>query len=234
MDETGAFRRLLLRSAGVLVFFSLVVALCYFFVDIPVARFVYGRTNHWAVLRWLTYPPPVLQAWAPVALVFLMIRRAWGPWRRWELILFAACVNVLVVGQFKDTLKFTFGRYWPDTWIRDNPSLLQDDAYGFHPFQAGPWYDSFPSGHTARTVAIVSIVWIACSNWLVRGLCILATALVVIGLIGMDYHFVGDCVAGGCVGGIVGMYTTHFCGLRPQPALTCRAGCEVPPARELP
>ena len=33
------------------------------------------------------------------------------------------------------------------------------------------------------------------------------------GLVGMDYHFVGDVVAGGFVGGIVGAYTAHFAGL---------------------
>jgi hypothetical protein len=30
----------------------------------------------------------------------------------------------------------------------------------------------------------------------------------------MDYHFVGDVIAGGFVGGIVGAYAAHFSGLR--------------------
>ena len=32
---------------------------------------------------------------------------------------------------------------------------------------------------------------------------------VAVGLLGMDYHFVGDVIAGGFVGGIVGTYTAR-------------------------
>ena len=140
-------RRLLARSLVALAVCAALVTLCYFFVDRPVAFFVHDR--HFAryrVLEWLTYPPPVLQTWAPVVLAALAVRRAFAPFRRRELTLLAACVSLLVAVQFKDTLKFAFGRYWPDTWIHDNPSLIRDGAYGFHPFQGGDACASFPSG----------------------------------------------------------------------------------------
>jgi hypothetical protein len=34
-----------------------------------------------------------------------------------------------------------------------------------------------------------------------------------VALIGMDYHFVSDVIAGAFVGGITGTYTAHCCGL---------------------
>jgi hypothetical protein len=41
---------------------------------------------------------------------------------------------------------------------------------------------------------------------------------VAVGLLGIDYHFVGDVIAGGLVGGIVGAYAAHYTGLGGRPA----------------
>jgi membrane-associated phospholipid phosphatase len=207
-DQGADYRRLLRTSLSALLVCAVIVAVCYFLVDRPVAFFVHDHDlSRFVVFQWLQEPPPLLQAWSPVVLAVLIVRRAAGPFRRWELTLLAACISLLIAVQFENTLKFTFGRYWPDTWTHDNPSLIRDNAYGFHPFHAGSWYASFPSGHTIRTVAIVSVVWIAYPRS--RLVCAMATAAVVIGLIGMNYHFVGDIVAGGFVGGIIGMYVAH-------------------------
>jgi membrane-associated phospholipid phosphatase len=205
------FHRLLLRSVGALSLCALLVTVCYFWVDRPVAFFVASHEfGHYRLLKWLTYPPPIIQTLAPGVMAVLMIRRGFGPFSRWERTLLAACVSLLITVQFKDTLKYLFGRDWPDTWIDNNPSLLRNDAYGFHPFHGDNAFGSFPSGHTARTLAIVSIYWIASPRW--RWLGVLATVAVAVGLIGMDYHFVGDVIAGGFVGGIVGMYVAQFFG----------------------
>src|SRR5262249_20897615 len=147
-----------------------------------------------APLKWLTYPPPILQDWAPVILIALAARRAAGPWKRWEHVLFVASISLIIADQFRETLSYGFGRYGPGTWIDNTPSLIGDGAYGFHPFHAGVWYGSFPSGHTARMSAAAAVVWIAYPRW--RWAAVVATVAVVIGLLGMDYHFVGDVVAG--------------------------------------
>jgi membrane-associated phospholipid phosphatase len=159
-------------------------------------------------LKWLTYPPPVVQAWVPAGLAALMVRRAWGPFCRWERVLLAAGVSLVLADQFRESLAYVFGRYWPDTWINDNPSLIRDGAYGFHPFRGGVAYGSFPSGHTARTLAVAAVLWIAYPRW--RWAWALASGAEAAGLLGMDYHFVGDVVAGGFVGGIVGAYTARY------------------------
>ena len=195
MDHEPTFGLLLRRSLLALLLGAILVAFCYFFVDRPVAFFVHDQGfGRYPELKWLTYPPPILERWAQVLLVFLVVRRTQKEFRRWERTLFAACVSLVIAEQFRETLAYGFGRYWPETWIDNNPSLIGDGAYGFHPFHAGEIYKSFPSGHTARTVAIAAVVWIAYPQW--RWLCVLTSAAVAIGLLLMDYHFVGDVVGG--------------------------------------
>jgi membrane-associated phospholipid phosphatase len=215
MSVDQKFRQLLSKTLIALTLGAALIIVCYFFIDRPVAAWVHqDNFPRERVFAWLTYPPPILQAWAPVALVALMIRRAWGRLHRWERTCLAACVALVLADQFKETLAYMFGRYWPDTWIDNNPSFIRSGAYGFHPFHAGTAFGSFPSGHTARTLALASVVWIAYPRWQV--VCILASAAVAVSLVGMDYHFAGDVIAGGLVGGIVGTYTAYGGGLLEQ------------------
>jgi membrane-associated phospholipid phosphatase len=212
VDGTLDDQRLFKKTLAAILFGAALVVLCYYFVDRPVAFFVYDQgLPDYPLLKWLTYPPPILQAWTPVVLVALMVRRAFGPLRRWELTVVAACVSLVLADQFRQTISYAFGRDWPETWTHNNPSLIGDDDYGFHPFPDGNDYGSFPSGHTARTLAIATVVWIAYPRW--RWACVLGTVAVIVGLIGMDYHFVGDVIAGGFVGSIVGVYTARYSGL---------------------
>jgi len=185
------------------------VVLAYFFVDRPVAYFVQQHhLDTYGFLKWMTYTPILCEAIAPIVLVAALIVMAWHPLTRWQRTLLAISVNLLLTIALKDHLKYLFGRYWPGTWINDNPSFLQNGAYGFHPFHGGAAYASFPSGHTARICAVVSVIWIAYPRW--RWLCLLLAVSVMIGLVGMNYHFVGDVIAGGGLGMITGLYVTHF------------------------
>jgi membrane-associated phospholipid phosphatase len=211
-ESAQDFKRLLRRSLVALLLCAALVALGYYFVDRPFAFYVYRRGfAELAVLKWLTYPPPLLQAWAPAVLAALMVRRAWGPFSRSERVLLAACVAIILADQLRQTLAYVFGRYWPDTWIHDNPSLIQGGAYGFHPFHSGSAFDSFPSGHMTRTLALAAVVWIAWPRW--RWVCVLASGAEAVALVGMNYHFVSDVIAGGFVGSIVGAYTMYSIGL---------------------
>jgi membrane-associated phospholipid phosphatase len=211
------YGRLLARTLAALLVGAALVAVCYFYVDRPVAFYVHDHPL--AIdpgLKDLTYPPPIVQAWVPAVLAALMVRRAFGPFRRWERVVLAAGVGIVLVDQFRQSLAHVFGRYWPDTWIDNNPSLIGTGAYGFHPFHSGSAYMSFPSGHTARTLAAAAAVWIAWPRW--RWLCVLAAAVESVALVGMNYHFVGDVIGGGFVGGIVGAYTAYGCGVGAQPS----------------
>jgi membrane-associated phospholipid phosphatase len=183
--------------------------LCYYFVDRPVATFVYEhKLSQHEALKWLTYPPPIVQAWTPVILVLLTLRWLRGSLPRWEKALFVACIAIVVADQFRESLAYVFGRYWPETWINDNPSFIGSGAYGFHPFHDGSWYGSFPSGHATRTVAAGAVAWLTWPRW--RWLAVLASGAVAIGLVGMNYHFVGDVIAGSFLGAIVGSYAATY------------------------
>ena len=213
MNDAPDFKRLLRRSLVAVLLGTMLIALCYWFVDQPVSYFVHDERfgRRFEFLKWLTYPPPIVQDWFPLVLVLLMIRRAWGPFHRCELTLLAAGIAVIVADQFKQSMALVFGRTWPDTWIDNNPSLIRDGVSNFNPFHGGRGYTSFPSGHTARTLAAAAVVWIAFPWW--RWAAVAASLAVAVGLIGMNYHFVGDVVAGGFVGALVGTYTAYCCGL---------------------
>lgn len=207
-----AYVHLMQRCMLALIVGMGLVAVCYFIVDRPVAFFVHDQNlSRFEVLKWFTYPPPVLQQWTPAVLILVAIRRVFGPWQRIEIALFAACVAMVMADQFRETLGFVFGRYWPETWIDNNPSLIKDNAYGFHFFRSGSAYGSFPSGHTTRMAALTAVLWISYPSWRWCGM--VATLLVAIGLIGMNYHFTGDVIAGAFLGGIVGAYTAFLCDL---------------------
>ena len=127
------------------------IAICYQWVDRPVAFFVHDRhVEKILFFKWLTYPPPIVQTWSPLVLALAMVRRAWGPLAHWQWTLFVACLSLIVADEFRTSLGDLCGRYWPETWFDNNPSLIGNGVYGFHPFQAGDDRGSFPSGHAAR------------------------------------------------------------------------------------
>jgi membrane-associated phospholipid phosphatase len=214
MERTRDNRALFAKSSMATALGLALVVVSYFFVDRPVAFFVHDQhLARFKLLRWLTYPEPWFQEWAPAILVVLAALLAIVPLRRGQLVLLAICVSVIVADQFKESIKYPCSRLWPDTWINNNPSLIQNGEYGFFPFHGGDAYASFPSGHTARAFAAVAILWIAYPRarwlWTLGGLILGAS------LVGMNYHFVSDVIAGGVIGGIVGAYAATFCGIEP-------------------
>ncbi len=87
----------------------------------------------------------------------------------------------------KDELKWLFGRAWPWAW-------LQQGVYGFRPLTDSIYYGGFPSGHTAYISAPLCVLWVLAPRFrVVWGGVIL---LVMVGLVGADYHYVGDVLAG--------------------------------------
>jgi hypothetical protein len=111
------YRRLLHRTLITLAICIAAVLVFYFWIDRPVAFFVYRhQINRFKVFRWLTYPPPEVQNWSALVLTILMVRRAWGPFLRWQKVLLVACLSLIVADDFRISLSDVFGRYWPETW----------------------------------------------------------------------------------------------------------------------
>jgi membrane-associated phospholipid phosphatase len=191
----------------------LAVVVCYFWVDRSVAFFVSDHhINAIAVFRWLTYPPPEVENWSALMLTILMVRRAWGPFVPWQKVLFVACLSLIVADTFRISLGDVFGRYWPETWTHDNPSLIGTGTYGFHPFQRGDDIGSFPSGHACRILGFAG-VWVIA----MPGTRVIATILSVpmlLSLVAMNYHFVSDVIAGSVLGALVATYAVHLARLK--------------------
>jgi membrane-associated phospholipid phosphatase len=119
-----------------------------------------------------------------------------------------ACVSLAVASAIKEFFKVAFGRTWPETWTNNNPSFIHNHVYGFNPFHGDQAYASFPSGHMAAICAITAVFWICYPGS--RSLCVLLVAAVAIGLIGADYHFLSDIVAGGFLGWLTGWATVRL------------------------
>jgi membrane-associated phospholipid phosphatase len=203
------YRSLLNRTLVAIGLCAVAVVICYFFVDRPVAFFVNRHEiPRYKEFLWLTEPPPLVQSWSPLMLVALAVLRAFGPWRRWQGALFLACVSLLVADQFRESMGDLFGRYWPETWHDNNPSLIGSGAYGFHPFEVGDDVGSFPSGHAARIGGFLSVFWLVLPRG--RWLYVLAALPLIAALVAMNYHFVGDTIAGSTLGAIVGVWAVRL------------------------
>ena len=111
-------------------------------------------------------------------------------------------ISIFVTAVLKNQFKFVFGRTWPETWTNNNPSLIRDGVHNFNPFHGGSGFESFPSGHMAAMCVTATILWLCYPRFKVAyALC---TAVVAIGLIGANYHFLSDIIAGGFLGASVG------------------------------
>jgi membrane-associated phospholipid phosphatase len=210
------YRRLLRRALVITAFCIAAVLICYFWIDRPVAFFVYHHhINTFALFRWLTYPPPEVQNWSALVLTILTVRRARGPFLLWQKTLFVACLSLIVADDFRISLGDVFGRYWPETWTHDNPSLIGTGAYGFHPFQRGDDVGSFPSGHAARILAFAAVWLIAMPrSRSVQLIVIILSVSMLVSLVAMNYHFVSDVIAGSVLGGLIATYAAHLARLQ--------------------
>ncbi len=205
--------RKLLRCTLIITGLSVAaVAICYFWIDRPVAFFVYHhQINKFRIFRWLTYPPPELQNWSALVLTILMVRRAWRPFLPWQNLLLVAFLSLIVADTFRISLGDVFGRYWPETWTHDNPSLIGTGTYGFHLFQRGDDIGSFPSGHACRILGFATVWWVAMPrNRTVHVMVMVLCAPMLVSLVAMNYHFVSDVIAGSVLGEIVATYAAHL------------------------
>jgi membrane-associated phospholipid phosphatase len=214
--DENEYRRLLRRTLIITAFCIATVFICYCWIDRPVAFFVYRHhINTIQVFRWLTYPPPELQNWSALVVTILVVRRAWAPFARWQKVLLVACISLIVADDFRISLGDVFGRYWPETWTHDNPSLIGTGTYGFHAFQRGDDIGSFPSGHACRILGFAAVWMIAIPrSRTVQIVVIVLCAPMLVSLVAMNYHFVSDVIAGSVLGSIIATYAAHLARLK--------------------
>jgi membrane-associated phospholipid phosphatase len=179
------------------------VAIAYFWLDRPIALLAHDVSQRFHLFQKLTLIPDALLPIAVVVILLVGLRGLIGvPLSRFETVLFVAGISLAIAAMAKAELKIAFGRTWPETWIRNNPSLIRDHVYGFFPFHGGGGYASFPSGHTTIVCAMMTVFWICYPR--LRPLYALAMAGVAIGLVGANFHFLSDVIAGAFLGISVG------------------------------
>ena len=195
-DPAEAARRLGLAAAAGL----LLAVLAIVFADRPISDAVHEGLHGIRAFVWLTWVAELVLPLSAIFLVVSGILTALGrPPRGFALrATLAAALASLVAMAIKDQLKYVFGRTWPETWTHGNPSWIGDHVYGFFPFHGGEGWASFPSGHMTLIAAPMAVLWCAAPR--LRPVAPVPVLLVAVGLLGADYHFLGDIIAGTCLG----------------------------------
>jgi membrane-associated phospholipid phosphatase len=207
------------KAAIALLVSAIAVVVCYYWVDQPVARFVDShRLVRHDSLTWLADLSGCLKHAAIPAILAVVGWWWWKPGGRAQTVLLAISVNLIVTSILKQLLKWGFGRYWPETWTEGNPSLIAGGDYGFHPFHYGTRYESFPSGHAAVIFSVIAILWLSYPRW--RWFYGSIAAAVAVALVALNFHFVGDVVAGATLGAIAGLYVAYGFRLGDQVAIS--------------
>jgi membrane-associated phospholipid phosphatase len=178
----------------------------YVWLDRPIALWAHEHLHQYDLFAKLTYIPEII---SPVVILAFAAIGLWAlsgrALSRFQTVAVLAAASLAVAAGVKDQLKLVFGRTWPETWVRDNPSFIRDGVYGFNPFHGGPGFAAFPSGHTTAICAVMSVLWICYPRY--RALCGICMAAVALGLVGADFHFLGDVIAGAFLGVSTGWLT---------------------------
>ena len=178
----------------------------YVWLDRPIALWVHEHLHEYDLFAKLPYIPEIISplvilAFAAIGLWALSTRAL----SKLQTVAVLAAASLAVAAGVKDQLKLAFGRTWPETWVRDNPSLIRDGVYGFNPFHGGPGFAAFPSGHMTAICAVMTVLWICYPRY--RVLYGIFIGAVAIGLVGADFHFLGDVIAGAFLGVSTGWLT---------------------------
>lgn len=185
----------------------LVTIVSYIWIDRPVAMWSHENLHGFVIFDRMT----LFTGWFPpvaVTIIGLAGFMKYLGWRipKWGEAALLSSLSLIVARAAKDQLKLLFGRTWPETWINNNPSFIANNVFGFNPLHGGAGFESFPSGHTAAICAVVVTLWIYYPQ--PRILYFLPVLVVSVGLLGANYHFVSDILAGCLLGTSIAVFCT--------------------------
>lgn len=188
-------KKLLKHSIILFLLFSLLTLLSVFFVDKDLALLI--NKHHIDLfaekyyLRYLSEGLPIiLPLFYIVFIIMAEPERELGN-KIWFVIYLVILTKIVLY--IKYLLKILFGRYWIKSWIGNNLSLLKNGVFGFNWFHGYANYGSFPSGHTTFVTVTVLSLLIVYPRFF--WLWISFILIIVLDLIALDYHFLGDCFA---------------------------------------
>lgn len=179
----------LARINLILVVFTSVAV---FWLDRPIALFM----NHNS-FDWIKYQKIITENLPIFLIVFIIAVILFKSTMKFvnRLILATYFYTTLYITMEINTLlKTIFGRYWPTTWFNNNLSLIHDNVFGFDFWHGVGKMGSFPSGHTACVT--FCIIWLIKLIHSKKKWFLWLWGLEPLSLIVLDYHFLGDCLAG--------------------------------------
>jgi membrane-associated phospholipid phosphatase len=186
---------------------GILVPLCCVFVDRRVAWYVESHRSYSdAFLQRSLLVSGWLTCLVVVGVAGVVAWRLWRPGGKFQTLLLAIAANLVATEGITSLLKWVFGR--TGTWIVKLPASTPDGVYGFHPFGVGGGGQSFPSGHTAATCAVISILWLTRPRW--RWLYAIVGGLVCVALVALNYHYLSDVLAGAMLGWATGSCATRL------------------------
>ena len=208
------------KWAVALFVWLLCIAASFLWIDRPVALLVHAKLEGYraifdAAARLPKVLGPLVVAYTIIVGVCVIAGHAMT---KIQTVVVISAMSWAVSDVPENWLKYAFGRTWPETWMQDNPSFIRDGVDNFNLFHGGPGFASFPSGHMVAICAIMSVYWICWPR--LRPLWVIFIAIPFFGLLGADYHFVSDLLAGTLLGTFVGwtIVTLWNAGVRPVTA----------------
>ena len=193
-----------------LLLLTLAVVISYYLIDRPLALFIHSMVpyNNRMVQQISRIPNPLISI-AAIVFVALGLRELAGrPLSRFYAAMLICSLSLMAAETIKSGLKFVFGRTWPQSWFQNNPSFIRDGIYGFNWFHGGEAYQSFPSGHMTAICAVASVLWVYYPR--LRATYVLAAFAVLVGLVGANFHFLSDTIAGAFLGVSTGLMATKL------------------------
>jgi membrane-associated phospholipid phosphatase len=192
------------------------MAVAYKWADQPFAFWAHDHLHQYAIFARMTLLP---ESFPPIAIVIVVVLGLLSLGgrplsRAWEAALLCS-LSLIVARTAKDQLKYVFGRTWPETWVNNNPSLIRDGSFGFNPFHGGAGFESFPSGHTTVMCAVATVLWLYYPRY--RIVHVLLVVLVSLGLLGANYHFISDILAGCFLGASIAVFCVQLFRARKPP-----------------
>src|SRR5215469_14929957 len=135
---------------------AVVTIVCYFWLDQPLALFLHRNIADRTVFVWLqrlpvTFPllSSLILAWCGL---WTLMDRSFS---RVQSVALTCSISFISTSLINHQLKYAFGRTWTNTWIENNPSLIQNGAFGFNPFHGGLGFASFP----AAICSVMTVLW---------------------------------------------------------------------------
>src|SRR5438132_8736086 len=120
-------QRWLLSLAATAVF----VLVSYQWIDRPIAFYMHEHVRHYPMFGKMTQLPELFAPFAGLLLLWLGVRALMKrPLSSLQALVLLCTLSLIAAAAIKDHLKFAFGRTWPETWVRHNPSLIRDRVYG--------------------------------------------------------------------------------------------------------